>query len=57
MPKAKAKMSERALKARDAKRDLGAELLASVREMKAGQVASSNREFRAQNAVILPRRA
>ena len=57
MPKAKAKMSERAPKARDAKRDLGAELLESVREMKAGQVASSNREFRAQNAVILPRRA
>lgn len=32
-----AKMSERALKARDAKRNLGAELLASVREMKAGK--------------------
>jgi hypothetical protein len=37
MPKAKAKMSERALKARDAKGDLGAELLESVREIKAGQ--------------------
>ena len=33
-----AKMTERALRARDRKRDLGAELLASVREMKAGQV-------------------
>ena len=32
------KMTERALLARDRKRDLGAELLASVREMKAGQV-------------------
>jgi putative transcriptional regulator len=30
-------MSEHALKARDAKRDLGAELLESVREMKAGK--------------------
>lgn len=30
-------MSERKLKARDAKRDLGAELLASVLEMKAGK--------------------
>lgn len=30
-------MSERALRARDAKRDIGAELLASVREMKAGK--------------------
>ena len=33
-----AKMTERALRARDRKRDLGAELLASVREMKAGKV-------------------
>ncbi len=32
-----AKMSERELRARDAKRDIGAELLASVREMKAGK--------------------
>lgn len=31
------KMSERALRARDAKRNLGAELLESVREMKAGK--------------------
>jgi putative transcriptional regulator len=31
------KMSERALRARDAKRDIGAELLASVREMRAGK--------------------
>ena len=30
-------MSERALKARDSGRDLGAELLESVREMKAGK--------------------
>jgi len=33
-----AKMTERALRARDKKRDLGAELLASVREMKTGKV-------------------
>ena len=33
-----AKLTERALRARDRKRDLGAELLASVREMKAGKV-------------------
>lgn len=32
-----AKKSDRALRTRDAKRDLGAELLASVREMKAGK--------------------
>lgn len=31
-----AKMTERALQARDARRNLGAELLASVREMQAG---------------------
>ena len=30
-------MTEKQLQARDAKRDLGAELLASVRQMKAGQ--------------------
>jgi putative transcriptional regulator len=33
------KMTHKALVARDAKRDLGAELLASVREMKAGHAA------------------
>jgi putative transcriptional regulator len=33
-----AKMTERALRARDRKRDVGSELLASVREMKAGKV-------------------
>ena len=38
-----AKMSERALRARDAKRDIGAELLASVREMKAGQAGHVHR--------------
>lgn len=32
------KMTERKLRARDRKRDLGAELLVSVREMKAGKV-------------------
>jgi hypothetical protein len=32
-----AKLSEKALRKRDAVRDIGAELLASVREMKAGQ--------------------
>ena len=32
-----AKLTERALRARDRKRDLGAELLASVRDMKAGK--------------------
>lgn len=32
-----ARKSERVLRARDAKRDLGAELLGSVREMKAGK--------------------
>jgi uncharacterized protein (DUF4415 family) len=32
-----AKMTERALRARDAKRNIGVELLASVREMKAGK--------------------
>ena len=43
MVKAKAKMSERALKARDAKRDFGAELLESVREMKAGKAGHVHR--------------
>ena len=38
-----AKMTERALRARDAKRNLGAELLASVREMKAGKVGHVHR--------------
>ena len=33
-----AKMTERALRARDRKRNLGAELLASAREMTAGKV-------------------
>jgi putative transcriptional regulator len=37
------KMSERALRARDAKRDIGAELLASVREMKAGKTGHVHR--------------
>lgn len=32
-----AKLSEKALRKRDAARDIGAELLVSVREMKAGQ--------------------
>ena len=35
-----AKLSEKALRKRDAARDIGAELLASVREMKAGKAAS-----------------
>jgi putative transcriptional regulator len=38
-----AKMTERALRARDAKRNLGAELLASVRQMKAGKVGRIHR--------------
>jgi len=38
-----AKMTERALRARDAKRDLGAELLVSVREMKAGKAGHIHR--------------
>lgn len=38
-----AKMSERALRARDAKRNLGAELLASVREMRKGKVGHVHR--------------
>jgi len=38
-----AKMTERALRARDAKRSLGAELLASVRQMKAGKVGRIHR--------------
>ncbi len=38
-----AKMTERALRARDAKRNLGAELLASVREMKAGKAGHAHR--------------
>lgn len=40
---AKAKLSARALRARDAKRDIGAELLASVREMKAGKAGHVHR--------------
>jgi putative transcriptional regulator len=40
---AKAKLSARTLRARDARRDLGAELLASVREMKAGKAAHVHR--------------
>jgi hypothetical protein len=35
-----AKLSEKALRKRDAARDIGAELLASVREMKAGQAGA-----------------
>jgi putative transcriptional regulator len=38
-----AKMTERALRKRDSKRNLGAELLASVREMKAGKVGHVHR--------------
>ena len=38
-----AKMTEKALKARDAKRNLGSELLAAVREMKAGKVGHVHR--------------
>lgn len=38
-----AKMTSRALRARDAKRDIGAELLASVREMKAGKAGHVHR--------------
>jgi len=38
-----AKMIERALRARDAKRNLGAELLASVRQMKAGKTGRVTR--------------
>jgi putative transcriptional regulator len=38
-----AKMSERALRTRDAKRNLGAELLASVLEMKAGKAGHVHR--------------
>jgi putative transcriptional regulator len=38
-----AKMIERALRARDAKRNLGAELLTAVREMKAGKAARVHR--------------
>jgi len=36
-------MTERAVRARDAKRNLGAELLASVREMKAGKIGRVHR--------------
>lgn len=38
-----AKMTERALRARDAKRNVGAELLASVRQMKAGKIGAVHR--------------
>jgi putative transcriptional regulator len=38
-----AKMTERALRARDAKRNLGAELLASVRELKNGKAGHVHR--------------
>jgi len=37
------KMTEKAVRARDAKRNLGAELLASVREMKAGKIGRVHR--------------
>jgi putative transcriptional regulator len=37
------KKTERALRARDAKRDIGTELLAAVREMKAGKVGRVHR--------------
>jgi len=37
------KLSEKALRKRDAARDIGAELLASVREMKAGQAEHVHR--------------
>jgi putative transcriptional regulator len=38
-----AKLTERELLARDSKRNLGAELLASVREMKAGKASQNHR--------------
>ena len=38
-----AKKTERALRARDSKRNLGAELLASVRQMKAGKAGHTHR--------------
>jgi putative transcriptional regulator len=38
-----AKLTDRALRTRDAKRNLGAELLASVREMKSGKVGHVHR--------------
>ncbi len=38
-----AKLTEKVLRARDAKRDIGAELLASVREMKAGKAGRVHR--------------
>ena len=38
-----AKMTDRALRARDTKRNLGAELLASVREMKEGKAGHVHR--------------
>lgn len=38
-----AKMSERALRARDSKRNLGEELLESVRQMKAGKFGAIHR--------------
>jgi putative transcriptional regulator len=37
------KMTERALRARDTRRNLGAELLASVRQMKSGKVGRATR--------------
>jgi putative transcriptional regulator len=37
------KISDRSLRTRDAKRNLGAELLASVRQMKAGKIGKSHR--------------
>src|SRR5688572_14763716 len=49
-----AKMSERELRARDAKRDIGAELLASVREMKA---AKSGRVHRIPVSAVTEARA
>lgn len=44
------KMSERALRARDSKRNLGAELLESVREMKAGKAGHVHRGRAARRA-------
>jgi putative transcriptional regulator len=38
-----AKLSEKALRKRDVARDIGAELLASVREMKAGRAGHAHR--------------
>jgi putative transcriptional regulator len=55
------KLSERALRARDAKRNIGEELLASVKEMKAGKIghvhrvpASAVSEARARTGLSQP---